>query len=274
MKQKASRIDYSKAMLPRTRKAEFLDCYKMNFALLLKCGLVLFVFSLPLIAFSLFMDFYYVSIMSIATDAIKETKIVFFALYNVGILIFSFLILVALSGITHILRNFVWQEGIFFRQDFNSGVKHNIAKNALFFLICCIFYIISYFIHLLFAVPIISYAPILIFLLIIFPIFIWIMFLNNTYISNFKSLLRNGTFFYIKTIGPSILGSMLMLSLFPIIFVPFSLIWLKYIFIALYFIFVFPTIILIMVLYTTNKFDEFINKETYPDYYLKGLNHD
>lgn len=274
MKQKVSRIDYSKAMLPRTRRAQFLDCYKMNFALLVKCGLILFLFALPLIGFSLFMDFYYVSIMSQSTEAIKETQLVFFLLYNIGVLVFCFLIVIALSGVLHILRNFIWQEGIFFRQDFSSGIKQNVGKNLLFFLICCIFYIISYFIYALFAVPLVSYAPIVIFIFIIFPIFIWIMLLNNTYISNFKTLLRNGTFFYIKSLGPSILGSIMMLSLFPVIFIPFSLIWLKYIFITLYFIFVFPTIILIMVLYTTNKFDEFINKETYPDYYLKGLNHD
>ena len=82
MKQKASKIDYSKAMLPRTRKAQFLDCFKMNYMLLLKCGLMLFAFALPLVAFSIFMDFYYMSIIEHATEAIEQTKLIFFYFYN------------------------------------------------------------------------------------------------------------------------------------------------------------------------------------------------
>ena len=188
MKQKASRVDYSKAMLPRTRKAEFLDCFKMNYVLLIKCGLVLFAFALPLITFSLLMDFYYISIMEHATEAVEQTKLIFFYLYNLGAVILCVPIVVALSGLTHILRNFVWQEGIFFGSDFASGIKENTGKNLLFFLIVGIFYLLSYFIYSLFAVPLISYAPLFIFGFVIFPIFLWGLFLNNTYKSNFSSL--------------------------------------------------------------------------------------
>ena len=274
MKLKASKVEYSKAMLPRTRKVQFLDCFKMNYALLLKCGLLLFLFALPLISFCLFMDFYYVSILEHATEAIKQTKLVFSFIFNIGVLLLLSLVVVALSGILHILRNFIWQEGIFFHIDFWAGVKENAGKNLLFYLICAILYLISFFIYRVFRVSIISLTPLLMFALIVFPIFLWILFINNTYKSSFGSLLRNGTFFYVKSIGWSLLTSVVCLLPAALLFMPFYLLWVKYIITVLLFIFVLPIVLLTLTLYSTSKFDDFINKENYPDHYLKGLNHD
>ena len=274
MKPKVSKIDYSKAMLPRTRRAQFLDCFKMNYVLILKCGLMLFLFALPLIAFCFFMDFYYVSILEHATEAIDETKLIFSYLYNLGIVILSLPVVIGASGVIHIMRNFIWQEGIFFRLDFGTGIKENIGKNLVFYLICGLFYLASYFIYSTFGVPVISFVPLIMFVLIIFPIFLWVLFLNNTYKSTFGALLRNGTFFYVKGIGWSILTSVLCLLPVTLIFMPFYLVWLKYLIVVLLFVFILPIIVLIMSLYSISKFDEYINKENYEDYYLKGLNHD
>ena len=274
MKQKVSRVAYSKAMLPRTRREQFLDCYKMNFILLLKCGLTLLLFALPLILFCIFMDFYYMSILNHVTEAVEQTKLVFFFLYNLGVIILCSLLIFALSGITHILRNFIWQEGIYFREDFGKGIKQNIGKNMVFYGICALLYLLSIVVYSLFNVSLISYVPLVIFVLIIFPIFIWFIFLNNTYTSKFFPLVRNSTFFYIKSLGWSLLATVVLFSSFAVIFIPLAFVWLKYIVVTLYFIFIYPAIFLVMVLYTTHKFDEFINKENYPEYYLKGLNHD
>ncbi len=274
MKLKASKIDYSKAMLPRTRRAQFLDCFRMNYMLLLKCGLMLFAFALPLIAFCLFMDFYYISIIEHATEAVEQTKLIFFYFYNGGVVILLLPIIVGACGVMHIYKNFIWQEGIFFRIDFGAGIKENAGKSIVFYLICALLYLLSYFIYSMFAVPIVSYAPLFLFALIVFPIFLWILFLNNTYTSNFGQLLRNGTFFYVKSLGWSLLASFICLSPIALLFVPFYFIWLKYIFVVLFFVFILPIIVLIMALYSNSKFDEYINKENYPDHYLKGLNHD
>ena len=274
MKQKVSRIDYSKAMLPRTRREQFSDCFKMNYALILKCGLLLFTFALPLIGFCLFMDFYYVSLSQHATEAVDQTLLIFFYLYNLGVVILCVPIVVGLGGVTHVLRNFIWGEGIFFKSDIGLGIKENTGKNVLFFLFLGIFYLLSYFIYSMFGVPIVSYLPLALFALILFPIYLWIVFLNNTYKSGFGALLRNGTFFYVKSLGWSLLGSIMLLSLVALLVIPIYLIWIKYLIVALFFIFLLPIVILLMTLYSTYKFDNYINKETYPDHFLKGLNHD
>ena len=273
MKQKVSKIDYSKAMLPRTRKAQFLDCFKMNYMVLLKSGLVLFVFAIPLIGFCLFMDFYYVAIMQKATEAIEQTRLLFFYFYNLGVVILFLPIVVGLSGVIHVLRNFIWGEGLFFHKDIADGIKENAGKNVLFSLIWGVMYLLAYFIFSIFGVPVVSYFPLALFSFVFFPIYLWLLFLNNTYESKFGQLLKNGTFFYVKSIGWSLLGVLIPLVLVALIFVPFYFVWLKYIFVSLFFVFILPIILLAMTLYTTSKFDGYINKENYPDHYLKGLNH-
>ena len=273
MKQKTSRIDYSKAMLPRTRKAQLGDVFKMNYSVLLKCGLLLFVFFIPLLAYSLFMDFYYMSLMQYTTEDIEQTRTLFFYFLYSGITLLTLPVIVAISGITHILRNLIWGEGIYFASDFGAGIKQNAPKNLIFGFITGVLFFISYFVSTLFNVSIISYLPLILFTIIFLPTYFWMLFLNNTYSSNWTSLVKNSFFFYIRHIGWSLLGLLMPLCLVGLLFMPLALIWLKYIILTLFIVFIFPIIFLIMTLYTTSKFDQYINKEYYPDYYMKGLNY-
>ena len=274
MKQKVNKIDYSKAMLPRTRKEQFKDCFKMNYMVLLKCGLFLFLFFIPMLAYSLFMDFYYISLMEHSTQDIEQTRNLFFWILNSGIVVLSLPVLISISGITHVLRNLIWGEGIFFASDFKEGIKANTSKNLIFGFIIGVLFFGSYFISSLFSSLFVAYVPLIIFAIVFFPIYFWMVFLNNTYSSKWTGLVRNGFYFYVKNVGWSILGILMPISLVALVFMPFSVIWLKYIFLVLFIVFVFPIIFLIMTLFTTAKFDEEINKEYYPEYYLKGLNHD
>ena len=274
MKKRASKIDYSKAMLPRTRRAQFLDCFKMNYIVILKCGLMLLLFFFPLIGWSLFADVFYVSLIENSTEAVEETKLVFHYLFNVGLIIMSLFALVGITGVVRVLRNLIWGEGIFFKDDFVQGVKQNGGKNVAFGFFFSLFYALAYFIYSLFPDAIVSYLPILIFLLIFLPIYFWVLFLNNTYESKAFQLLKNGLFFYIKTIGWSLLGIIMMLTLIPLIFIPFDLVFVKYIVLILFIVFIYPIILLCMTLYTTAKFDDYINKDNYLDYYHRGLNAD
>ena len=275
MKAKVSRIDYSKAMLPRTRKEQLGDCFKMNYSILLKCGLFLLLFFLPLIGFCIFMDFYYVSLMAHSTEEIEQTRTVYFYILNSGLVVLSLPVIIAISGITHVLRTWIWGEGIFFLSDFGAGIKQNAPKNLIFGFICGAIFFLSYFIFSIINIQYASYFPLVIFVLVFFPVYFWLMFLNNTYDSKWTVLLKNSFFLYIKTIGWSLLGILMPPSLASLYFInSLSLIYIKYIILVLFIVFVFPIIFLIMNLYSTARFDQYINKENYPDYYLKGLNHD
>lgn len=274
MKKKVSQIDYSKAMLPRTRKAQFGDCFKMNYSVLLKCGLMLLVFFTPLVGFSFFMDFYYVSLMSHTAEEVKQTILVYKWILNGGLILTSYIALLGFSGVIHVLRNLIWGEGIFFKEDFAEGIKQNAGKNTLFAVIFSIFYAGAYVVYSLFPTLIVSWFGLILFALVFLPIYFWIMFLNNTYDSKFGQLLKNSLFFYARTIGWSLVGILMPLVLLGLYFIPFYLVWLKYIILVLFIVFVFPIIVLIMNLYATSRFDVYINKENYPDYFMRGLNHD
>ena len=274
MKPRANKIDYSKAMLPRTRKEQFKDCFRMNYMVLLKCGLFLFLFFVPMLAYSLFMDFYYMALMAHSTQEVEQTRLLFFYILNSGIVVLSLPVIVAISGITHVLRNLIWGEGIFFASDFGAGIKTNSPKNLIFGFIAGVIFFGSYFIISLFSGLFVAYIPLIIFAVIFFAVYFWMVFLNNTYSDKWTGLVRNGFYFYIKNVGWSILGMLMPLSIAALVFMPLSLIWLKYILLVLFIVFIFPIIFLIMTLFTTAKFDESINQEYYPDYYLRGLNHD
>ncbi len=273
MKAKTSKIDYSKAMLPRSRREQLGDCFKMSYPVLLKCGLLLLLFFLPLLAYSLFMDFYYLTLMDQASEEIEQTRLIFYYILTGGIVLLCLPVIIAISGISHVLRNLIWGEGIYLGSDFKAGIRQNAPKNLVFGLIVGLLFAISYFVATFFTNSLIIFFPLIIFLIVFFPVYFWMMFLNNTYSSKWTVLIKNSFFFYIKTIGWSLVGILMPLVLVLLIFVPFSFIWLKYIFLVLFIVFVFPIILLIMTLYTTAKFDEYINIEHYPDYYLKGLNH-
>ena len=272
MRMKASKIDYTKAMLPRTRKAQFLDCFKMNYITILKCGLMLLAFFLPLIAFVVFMDFYYFSLIEHSTEEVVQTKLIFWYIYYGGIILLCIPAIIGLSGIIHILRNLIWGEGIFFKDDFATGIKENAGQNIVFGLFFGLLFAAAYFVYSLFPETFISIFGLVLFALVFLPIYFWIILLNNTYNSKWTGLVRNGLFFYVKTIGWSLLGIAMPLILVFLVLIPPAVIWLKYIILVLFVVFVFPIIMLIMVLYSTAKFDQYINKDQYAEYYLRGLN--
>lgn len=274
MKRKVSKIDYSKAMLPRYRRQQFLDCFKMNYVVLLKCGLMLLLFFLPMIVYSVFADFYYVSLIEHIEGDAETTKLWFHYFFNIGLILFSFVALIGVSGVVRILRNLIWGEGIFFKDDFAQGVRQNALKNIVFALVFSLFYAGAYFIYSIFPETIVAYIPLLFFALVFIPVYFWITFLNNTYDSNIGTLIRNGLYFYIKTIGWSILGGVMTLLPIPLIFIDLNFVWLKYIILLVFIIFIYPIIFLVMTLYTTNKFDDAINKDNYKEYYHRGLNAD
>ena len=283
MKKKVNHIDYSKASLPRTRRVQFGDCFKMNYLLILKCGLMLLLFFSPLIGFSIFADLYYVSLVSNSTEAIKETILIYDYLLNLGFILLSLVAIVGITGVIYVLRNFIWGEGIFFGSDFARGIKQNAGKNTLFAVVFGIFYALAFFVYSVFPDAIVSLLPLLLFILIFLPVFLWIILLNNFYESKWTSLVRNGLFFYVRNIGWSILGILMLIFSIGWLFIPYELLlsiipfeiaWLKYVISVVGIVFLLPITLLAVVLFSTAKFDENINKDNYLDYYLRGLNHD
>ena len=115
----------------------------------------------------------------------------------------------------------------------------------------------------------------IIFLLVFLPIYIWFILLVNIYSAPFKTYFKNSIYFYIKTIGWSILFGVLVELPFVIDLIPFQVnplyISIKYSAIIALIFFYYPALFTILLLYSNSKFDIAINKDLYPEYYRKGL---
>ena len=112
---KYSKNDFSQSSLPVNRKELFFDVYRNNMKTITKCGLSLFVFALPMLAFMIFMFFGYIGITK---DNFGDQHDLMLLIWNIvtplGFLVLFIPILVCISGVIRVLRQLVWQEGIDF----------------------------------------------------------------------------------------------------------------------------------------------------------------
>jgi hypothetical protein len=121
-------------MLPSTRWQSFSDIIKNRWSVLLRTGLILLLFALPLLIHATFVriavyefDLAYQEGMIGAGEARSEIG----QTLNAGNLMAIPLFLVfgiGLAGVLRIMRQLVWQESVFFGHDFKLGLKAHIRE--------------------------------------------------------------------------------------------------------------------------------------------------
>ena len=168
-KPKYAKINYEKDMLPKNRRELFFDVLKLQWSKLLLLGVLMYLCYLPM---------YYSHLLMIIPA-------------------------IALAGLLRIIRQYAWEENVFFIHDFGQGIKQN-AKQSVLLVIC--FYIL-YTLTLLFfnmSATISSIAK----YLFLFPMAMFLIFLpvfgymlavipiyNNSFFKNMKICV----FVYVKT---------------------------------------------------------------------------
>jgi len=270
---KYSKSDFDPIFLPKNRKQVFCDCYKTRFWLIFKIGLTLLLFSLPSIIGIFVFDLINISINSMYKEAELQRALLMNDLFKVlafGVLFFA--VLVGLAAVLRIIRQFVWGEGIYYKDDFVQGVKNNYKYMAISSLIMVIIYFGTMAVFNLFIGSFIAWVALILFVLIILPIYVWMILLINTYSSSFEEYFKNALFFYIKNIFVSILlcVGLILPSLTVLLTYP-SLLSLKYILIFILVLLYYPALLMIWVLVSNATFDKYLNKDFYPDYYRKGM---
>ncbi len=90
--------DYQYSSLPNTRKDAFKDVYRHNFLNILKSGIMLLVFAVPLMLFMLIMDIGKLGMVpaNYSEEDLKVVLLIWDVIVNVGFLILFILVLVAL----------------------------------------------------------------------------------------------------------------------------------------------------------------------------------
>ena len=268
---KKARFDFVESNLPSNRKEVFIDCLKLRFGLLFKIGALIFVFSIPLLISMFFLD---VSVSSLYNnssnienvyDSITQT-INLFNLINIPLLM---ILSLCLAGVFRIIRQLVWGEPVFFGQDFIEGIKLNgKGFSIIFLLVGIINFICSYAFYANTDSFIIKVMPLVIGLLVLFPIGILMLSLNNTYNISISSSFSNGMILFLKEFPKVILCSFIMGLPFILLFIS-NLI--RYLIIVIILIFITPLLIMGLYLFSCYLFDKHININTYPDYVDKGI---
>ena len=276
--------DYQYSSLPNTRKDAFKDVYRHNFLNILKSGIMLLVFAVPLMLFMLIMDIGKLGMVpaNYSEEDLKVVLLIWDIIVNVGFLILFILVLVALSGILRVLKLTIYQEGVDFFYDFKQGIKENFAHILVFCAFYSLIYLVTYFLQLFFlGYQLIGLAILLFFFIIFTPLFSWCIMTISVYQTKVVDYLKNGAFFFFKNIGFSML--FLLLTIWPIIIcilfsenifsagVNIFYIIIKNVALIVMFLLYYPCLTIIYLLFASSKFDLFINKDNYPEIYRKGL---
>ena len=269
--------DFRKENLPSNRKELFFDCIKQRFGLIMLLAFVLFLFALPLLLVSFSKDAYLVSI-GLAFDKKEITQAnydqMYFMAINLGSLISipCFLLFsVGLAGALRVIRQLVWQEGIFFKEDFFDGIKLNFKHYLIYGFIFGVCYYISNISTLipLQNIEILKALPFIITFVIILPIILFAIVQSQIYSLTIKQEMKNGFFFLIKTFFTTFIATAFVAI--PLTFDLIPIFFLKMLAVIIYVLFILPFIILGVFLYINSQLDKYLNKEHFPDIYRKGL---
>ena len=274
-KQLFSNPDYQYSSLPTTRKEAFKDVYRHNFKTILSCGLWLLLFSLPLIVFLLLMDIGKLGMTPdrFGEEELKAVLLMWDLIVNGGAIILLYVVLIGLMGIMRVLKLLVWQEGIDFFHDFKVGIKENFKHFSLLYLVFALLYALTYLVYIFVLNFLVGIWLIILYIVIFVSIGIWALFVINVYQCNLWNYLKNAVFFFSKSLLLTIPFALLLVFPFFLVFVPLSIVTfsIKYPVIMVMIIFYYPFLIIVGYLFAFAKFDEFINKESYPEIYRKGL---
>ena len=270
-----SNPDYKYSSLPTTRKEAFKDVYHHNFKTITLSGLMLLLFSIPLIIFLIMMDYGRLGMTSekFNEEELRAVLLLWDIIVNGGVVLLLYPVLVALMGVMRVLKLLVWQEGIDFFYDFKVGIKENIKYFSLLYLFPALIFIGTYCVYAFLLNFLIGIWLIILFVIIFVPLFLWSIYVVNVYQTTLWNYIKNGAFFYSRTLPLTILFSILISFPFFSIFIPLSgvTIIVKYSLIIVMMVFYYPFMIIVGYLYSLSKFDLFINKDNYPEIYRKGL---
>ena len=279
-KPKVAKNDFTGDNLPHSRRDVFRDVLKNRWKDLLKLGALLLLFSLPLLAFGAVGEINAANIyaeykngaISAETCAseVAASNGAFALIKIIGYIIFS----VGIAGSARVLRQIIWDEPLFFSEDFRDGIKIYGGQFALaMFLYGLCSYTAVFFSS---AANGILYAIALgLGVFILLPaMFFWLS-ERTVYANKIGENIRNGFMFYVRTLFKSI--GMLILAFLPFIleyvlefFGLYNFIF-KYSYLLICTFLFLPLGMMLWLLYTYSVFDKYINAELFPEILHKGF---
>ncbi|MBO5716461.1 MAG: hypothetical protein J6S23_08755 [Clostridia bacterium] len=277
---KSAKVDFQMANLPATRKEVFADVLKIHWKSFLGFAFLFVLFTIPFHALKIYEDIIQMNMMqdfdNMTVDQKQAVIVQVLSVKNMSAVlnIVSFIIFsVFLSGMLRIIRQYSWEENVFFGFDMMQGIKQNIGQIfPLFVLVGIVNAFVVYAYNYSILTPNGTLA-ILLAMAVCAVVIIGLPTLAYTLVS--VSLYNNSLIGHIK-LGAVMafktpFKSFAMLALF---FLPFSLTMIPnivcHIIGGLIGSFCLPVVLLAWYLFAFDRFDEFVNKTKFPELVGKG----
>lgn len=270
-KLKCSKEDYTADDLPQTKKELFFDCYKNQFWLIFKCGLICLTILLPVLLTMIMSDGYVISaIEALENKSVENIMAVMYSanmIYGALKAVFFTLFAVLYSGVVRIIRQLLWNEPIFFGDDYKNGIKNDALRfGVTAFIISAVNYALG-----LFNNSVVTYIIYGVFTAFIIPIAVWFLLQSIYYKIGVFACLKNAIIYYIKSFPVTVLLTACLFLPFWAVINFISIILVKYIVLILLLVFYAIPLTMIWIAYASKIFDKFVNKEHYPSIYRKGM---
>lgn len=276
IKTKQSATEFEMNQLPHNRKQVFWDVIKLHWRMLLVLSLVLLVGLLPLLTCLFIRDQYALVLAARVNDGtmspedrLATLKIVYLICAG-ACLICLYIFALAVCIVVRFVRQLIWYEPIFVKEDIAMGIKNGYKGAA----ICSTFAGIIIVVHrlMLFVTDnvFVQIIPVAIFIpFIALPLLL--AFIQSTiYIGSFSQMLKNAIAMYIKEAPIVLLFGLLLFT--PLLFTMLEqFLIIKHIVVVVYIYFFELAFIMMFSLGSNYIFDKYINKEQFPQMYKKGL---
>ncbi len=271
--------DYTPEMLPQNRKEVFFDVIKLHFWDLMKLGLVLILFSLPLHLAAIGEDIVAGSIYAqVQGESAELQQGGYITILAVKILraaagtVLTPLFAVGLAGVLRVIRQYGWGENVFLATDIVKGVRQNWKQiTGLQFLLGLI-YTLSLCAQQLAdistgAIVWLLHIPMAVFVLVILPVAGYAAAGIPVYSTGLLSHFRAGLQMYIKSLFPTLLGVLCTMAIYLPLLIPNLYI---HIFGRVIATLLTPIALLGWCLFCYNQQDRYINPNQHPELIGKG----
>lgn len=275
IKQKVANTDFKEEMLPSTRKELFFDFLKNHYADLIKIGLLLLLFLIPLFIVLVLQD-----VMLLNVNELYNQKEIDLTTYKANILTIQFYTSIfeipsiiffffGFSGILKLLKEYSFQEPVFFKLDFKNSIKENWKTFIILGLISAIILFISKWLLIFINNPFISYGQIGISFILYVPIILLFLTASLFYNGKKSIMLRSSCELYAKTFPTTILLIIIIFLPLLLLLIPQTI--LKYAMLLICVIIILPITLFIWVLYCNYIFDKYVNAYFHLEVVNKGL---
>lgn len=279
MRIRKRKTDYTPDMLPKNRREVFLDVLKLHFWDMVKLGLLLLLFALPLhlaaIGEDMIIGSIYAQVQKATTEQQQGGYLTILAVRVARAAVSTVLtpvLTVGLAGAMRVVRQYGWGENVFLATDFIKGVRQNWKQLAGLQFVLGLIYTLTLLAQQLAYISTglvlwLLHIPLAVFILVILPVAGYAAAGIPVYSAKLGNQLGAAVRMYIKELFPTILATFCAMLIYLPLLIPNLYV---HIFGRVIVTLLTPFVLLGWCLFSYDKQDKHINPGQYPELIGKG----